>query len=351
VYAHAHKNISTGRGAFGRRAKASATRWIGRMALIVLLVALGLSITGAILGSIGASALELLVARRYDRASLFARSAASARPFLAAATPLFLSAMAMRFVQDADLFALKALGASSADAGIYAAARNLSLAITVFSAAFTPLILSTLVRLVGEGALDHARDMARDALRLVLLLTPFAALASGAAEGIVRLVFGDPFAPAGPVLSRLIFAGLGVTVVAVGSAVLIAGGRLDLPARILGVLAPLVIVGHLWAIPRFGPIGAAWVTTGAMGLAAAAILVSIARMWGIAPPAATILRTAGVALAAGLAARAWSGEGLALVGELAVLGAAIPVLFLALGEFTRRELDVARRAAFPPPRT
>ena len=344
VYAHAHKNISTGRGAYGRRAQAVAARWISRMVLIVLLVALGLSITGAILGSIGASAIELLVARRYDRASLFARSAASARPFLTAATPLFVSAVAMRFVQDADLFALKALGASSADAGIYAAARNLSLAITVFSAAFTPLLLATLVRLVGEGALDHARDMARDALRLVLLMTPFAALASGAAEGIVRLVFGDPFAPAGPVLSRLIFAGLGFTVVAVGSAVLIAGGRLDLPARILGVLAPLVIVGHLWAIPRFGAIGAAWVTTGAMGLAAAAILASIARMWGIAPPLMSVIRAAAVSLAAAAVARAWPASGAELVLRLALLSAGIPLAIVALGEFSRRELRVARGA-------
>jgi O-antigen/teichoic acid export membrane protein len=341
VYAHAHKNISTGRGAFGRRAQAVAARWIGRMALIVLLVLVGWSITGAILGSIGASVIELLVARRYDRAPLFARSAASARPFLAAATPLFLSAMAMRFVQDADLFALKALGASSAEAGIYAAARNLSLAVSVFSAAFTPLILSTLVRLVGEGALDHARDMARDALRLVLLMTPFAALAAGASEGIARLVFGDPFAPAGPILSRLIFTGVGVNIVAVGSAILIAGGRLDRPARILGVLAPLVIVGHLWAIPRFGALGAAWVTTGAMGLAAAAILASIARMWGIAPPLASTIRAGAVSLAAAAAVRAWPSSGAELVVRLTLLSAGIPLAILALGEFSRRELRVA----------
>lgn len=252
VYAHGHRNITTGLGSFGHRARIVATRWIARMVLILLLVGLGLSITGAIVASIGASALELLVARRYDRAPLFARPAISSRPFLTATVPLVVAALSLRGLQDADLFALKALGASSAEAGIYAAARNLSLATNVFAAAFAPLILSTLVRLVREGDLDHARDMSRDALRLVLLLVPFAALVAGASDGIVRLVFGTDFAAAGPLLSRLIFAGIAVAVMAVGGAILIAGGRLDRPARILASLLPLTVVAHMWAIPATG---------------------------------------------------------------------------------------------------
>lgn len=347
VYAHGHRNIATGLGRFGLRARAVATRWSARMVLILLLVGLGMSVTGAIVASIGASALELLVARRYDRAPLFARPAISSRPFLAATVPLVVSALALRVLLDADLFALKALGASSAEAGIYAAARNLSLATNVFSAAFAPLILSTLVRLVREGALDHARDMSRDALRLVLLLVPFAALAAGASDGIVRLVFGEDFAGAGPLLARLIFAGLAVAVMGVGGAVLIAGGRLDRPAWILVTLVPLTVAAHVWAIPRFGAIGAAWVSTGAMTAGALMTLVAIARMWGVVPPPASLVRTALVALGAGLAARAWPLSGWELVAELALLSAAIPVALIALGEFSRRELSVARRAVRP----
>jgi O-antigen/teichoic acid export membrane protein len=347
VYAHGHRNIATGLGRFGHRARAVATRWTARMALILLLVGLGWSITGAIVASIGASILELIVARRYDRAPLFTRSAASARPFLVAAAPLFLSAIALRILQDADLFALKALGASTAEAGIYAAARNLALATGVFSGAFAPLILSTLVRLVREGAVDHARDMSRDALRLVLALTPFVALAAGASDGIVRLIFGAAFAPAGPLLSRLIFAGLAFTVIAVGSAILIAGGRIDLPARIFAAMLPLTIAAHVWIIPRFGAIGAAWVTTGAMTMGATVTLVAIGRMWGVAPPLASVIRTAAISFAAGLAARAWPAAGLELVVELVLIGGAIPLAFLALGEFSRRELSIARQAVFP----
>lgn len=347
VYAHGHRNIATGLGRFGHRARVVATRWTARMVLILLLVGRGMSVTGAILASIGASALELVVARHYDRAPLFARPAFSSRPFLASTVPLLAAALALRVLLDADLFALKALGASTADAGIYAAARNLSLATNVFAAAFAPLILSTLVRLVGEGALDHARDMSRDALRLVLLLLPFAALAAGASEGIVRLVFGEDFAPAAPLLARLLFAGLAVAVMGVGGAVLIAGGRLDRPARILVSLVPLAIAAHVWAIPRYGPIGAAWVSTGAMTAGALMTLIAIARMWGVVPPPASLARTTLVALAAWFSARAWPLFGWELVAELALFSAAILVALIALGEFSRRELSVAWKALLP----
>jgi O-antigen/teichoic acid export membrane protein len=350
VYAHGHRNSATGLGGFGHRARIVATRWIARMALIVLLVGLGWSVTGAIVASIGASALELLVARRYDRAPLFTRPAVSSRPFLAATAPLLVAALALRVLQDADLFALKALGASAAEAGFYAAARNLSLATTVFAAAFSPLILSTLARLVAEGDLDHARDMSRDALRLALLLLPFAALAAGSSEGIVQLVFGPDFAAAAPLLARLLFAGVAVAVMSVAGTILIAGGRLSRPGWILAALVPLTIAGHVWAIPRYGAIGAAWVSTGAMVAGAALTLLAVARMWGVVPPAASVARIALVGLAAGIAARAWSPSGWALVAELALLAAAIPVALIALGEFSPRELAVARNAIWPPRR-
>jgi O-antigen/teichoic acid export membrane protein len=346
VLAHGHRNIATGLGRYGHRARTVATRWIARMVLVLVLVGLGMSITGAILATIGATALELLVARRYDRAPFFARSAPSSRHFLRASVPLVLAAISLKIVQDVDLFALKALGASSAEAGIFAGARNLALVTHVFSAAFSPLILSTLVRLVHAGDIDHARDMSRDALRLVLLLLPFVSLVAGASDGIVRLVLGTDFAPAGPLLARLVFAGLGVAVMVVGGGILIAGGEIDRSAWIIGSLVPLTIAGHLWAIPRFGAIGAAWVTTGAMTAGALATLIAVARMWGVRPPPGTVARVALVSAAAGFAARVWPAEGWGLVAQLALFAAAIPLAFVALGEVTKREFALARYAVF-----
>lgn len=347
VLAHGHRNVSTAMGGFGHRARIVAARWVSRMILVILLVALGLSIRGAILGSIGASLVELAVSMRYDRAPLLARVAVPIRPFFWTTAPLFAAAIAQRVVHDMDLFALKALGASTAEAGYYAAARNLAIAGSAFSAAFTPLLLSTLVRLVGEGAADHARDMARDAIRLMLLLAPFAALTAGASAGIVRLVFGREFGPAAPLMAWLVFASLAGATITLGCAILAAGGELRGPVRILGALVPATFVAHLWAIPRWGALGAAIVTTGATTTGMLFVLVAAARTWRMSWPVWTLLRTAGVALAVGLAARAWIGAGPHLVAKLALSAGAVPLLLLALGEFSRRELQVALRAALP----
>lgn len=347
VYAHGHRNIVTGIGDYGHRARAVATRWISRMVLVIVLVGMGLSIRGAILAAIGASILELLVARRYDRAPLFARSTVSSRPFLLAAAPLVVGALALRVVQDADLFALKALGASTAEAGFYAAARNLSVAPLVFAAAFAPLVLSTLARLTRDGEIEHARGMARDAERLALALVPFAALVAAASGGIVDLVFGPGFEPAAPVLSWLIFAGVAATVLSIGGVILVAGGRLEVQARILVALIPVVIGGHLWAIPRFGALGAARVSTFSLLAGMALTMAAVAHMWRVWPPAMTLVRLTLVSLAAWWTAHAWPADGWRLVGQLAGLSAAIPVALVALGEFDRRELAVGWGALFP----
>ena len=133
---------------------------------------------------------------------------------------------------------------------------------------------------------------------------------------------------------------------AIGGVILIAGGKLDSQARILVALIPLAIGGHLWAIPRFGALGAARVSTFAMVAGSLLTLAAVARMWRVWPPAGTLVRVAIVSLGAGLAAHAWPATGWRLIGELALLGAAIPAAFVALGEFDRRELEVAWNAVF-----
>ena len=63
LLAQAYRNILTGRGQFAARALTGASRWLARLVLIAIAVELGLSIPAAILGSIGASIVELAVGR------------------------------------------------------------------------------------------------------------------------------------------------------------------------------------------------------------------------------------------------------------------------------------------------
>src|SRR5207253_2658500 len=148
---------------------------------------------GAILGSIGASLVELAVSRRYVRPPLIGRAALPARQFWSYAVPLFLTAVSTRLYDKLDLFVLKSLGATAEQAGIYAAAQNLALIPAIFSLAFAPLLLSTLSSLCFSRDLDSARAMSRDALRIIFWLLPLAAVVAGAAPEIVAWIFGRPF--------------------------------------------------------------------------------------------------------------------------------------------------------------
>src|SRR5579871_4491245 len=94
--AQAHRNILIGLGRFGPRAAAAAGRWITRLALIVGLVGIGFSVSGAIFGSIGASLAELAIGRCYVQPALFRRAHLPIREFGGYVVPLFLFAASMR---------------------------------------------------------------------------------------------------------------------------------------------------------------------------------------------------------------------------------------------------------------
>jgi O-antigen/teichoic acid export membrane protein/ubiquinone/menaquinone biosynthesis C-methylase UbiE len=340
--AHAHRHILVGTGGFRQRAWLSAARWTVRLVLILALVALGeFSVKGAIVASIGTSVIELGLARRFIRPALFGPTDFPAQRLWAAAVPLFLCALALRVIDKLDLFMLKTLGATAAQAGIYGVAQNLTVVPGIFAMSFAPLLLSTLTRLLRDGHEQHARAMARDAMRLVLLLLPLAGLSAGAAGEIVRLIAGPDFAAAGPLLAVLIFEALTGTLLSVTNAILTAAGRANWTFIIAAPLVPLALIGHLLMIPRFGSLGAAAVTTTLTVCGAAAAGVAVWLQWRVTLPVASVARSTVLCVVAYVLAAWWPAGGLLLVVKLAAVSMLVLVGFLVLGEFSRREIALA----------
>jgi len=338
----AHRNILIGIGGFRQRALTSAGRWISRLLLIVLLVELGLSVPGAILGSIGASLVELAIGRWYVRPALFSRSSFPVRQLWDYAGPLFLSALSLSCYSRLDLFILKALGGTAGQAGIYGAAQNLSLLPGIFALALSPLLLSTLSRLLHAGDAGLAKEMGRHAMRAVLWLLPVAAMIAGAAPEIVQLFFGPLFLPAAPLLAVLIFGAVASVMLSVATSILIAVGKPGWTFALAAPLVPLAVAGHLMVIPRLGAIGASFVTTLLAILGALATVLAVYRLWRILPPAGTLWRSV---LACGLAfalAALWPAPGLLLLVKLPVIGVVIVLAFKVLREFNAHEIALAR---------
>jgi O-antigen/teichoic acid export membrane protein len=340
--AQAHRSILVGIGDFESRALAAATRWVSRLLLVVLFVHLGLSVQGAVLGSIGASLVEVAVCRRYVRPALSFRAAGRVGQLWSVVAPLLVSALALRFFDRLDLVALMALGGTPAQAGHYGAAQNLSILPTLVGLSFAPLLLATLTRSFSRGDHAEARRVGSAALRWVALLLPFAALGAGASRGIVGLLFGPAFAPTAPLIAPLIFAALALVTIGATTAMLTAAGRLGLTAAFTAPLPVVAGLAYLAVIPRYGMRGAALVTLLVSTGAALSLCVAVFRVCRMQAPLATLVRSAVVGAAAYGAAMLWAADGAAVLVELGVLGLGAVIALAGLGEFTRAELGAVR---------
>ena len=344
--ARAYRDVLTGRGRFREVAAVSLSRWMSRLALIVVLVRLTGSIMGAVVGSVGATAVELLVAQRFGRVPMRGRSPIGWSRMWQVAAPLVVYGAAMQLLSKIDLFALSALRGTSADVGLYAAAQNLAVPPGLFALSLAPLLLATLGRLRRSGAEADARRVARDALRVSVALVPFVALVAGTADELVRVVFGPSFAGSGALLALLFGAGVATVVMSVSVSIVTAMDAQRVVSVLgIGVLAG-ALAGHLLLIPRFGAVGAAMVTAGAGVAGGLASVALVHRRWGV-HVYATLVRAA---LIAGptywLATRVPTEASLALAAKLALLSAFVVGAFVALGEL---DADDRRRvrAAWP----
>ena len=286
---------------------------------------------------LGAAVVELAIARYHVRPA-WSRKTDVPVTLWGYAVPTFLASMSLRLM-NVDLFFLKSLGASAALAGIYGASQNVAFIMPgVFAISFSPLLLSTILKVRRDEDPEAARTLGRNAVRFVLCMIPVASVAAAASDEIAVLLFGAHFRDAGPLMSVLVFAGLAMMMINLMNSVLIAWGKPSWPIRIAAPLLPLAIAGHLLAIPRFGPPGAAWVTATVTGLGGLSGLIAVLRLLGIGLPVATLVRALLLSGLAAAAAFLWPAQGLAGVLEGAAALLLVLAGFLALGEFRLAEI-------------
>lgn len=344
--AQVQRSILVGTGAFRPRALASAGRWIARLVIIVLLVEMGFSVQGALLGNACASLVEVLIGRCYIRPSPFRSSRFPARLLWPYALPLFFSAISLAIFTKLDVVLLKTLGSTAAQAGVYGAAQNFSLLFEIFGFSFAPLLLSTLSRLLSVGDTQSAEVIGRNALRVGVGLLPVAALLAGTAAEVVPLAFGSQFLPAAPLSAILIFGSYALLLIAITTALLTAVGKPHAAFWLTGPLVPLAIVGHLWLIPRFGPFGAVLVTTLVASGGALASILTVHHHWRILPPIGTAWRSLLVSVGTYCLAALWVTSGVWIFVKLSLLGIFGVFAFVVLGEFSREELSLAYSLGF-----
>jgi O-antigen/teichoic acid export membrane protein len=338
----AHMAVLVGVGEFPSRATAAVGRWIGRLLLMLVLVGMGYSVYGAIAANVGASVVELAIARYCIRPPLLGRSSFAAGRLWGYAVPLFLFAISMRLFDRVDVVAIKALGGTGAQVGLYGAAQNLSLVPLLFGSVLAQILLSTLSSMQRDGRIEASDRLARNGIRVIVVLFPFAAMVAGSAHEIVTLIFGAAFAATAPLLALLIFAGVALAMIQVTSAVLTASARPGLTFATAGPLVLTAVAGHVALIPLFGPIAAAAVTTVCAFVAGAATIVLVGSVRGIAVPLATLARSVVAAALAYVAASGWSTPGPWVMVKLAAVSGLIVAVLAVLGELDASEIALLR---------
>jgi O-antigen/teichoic acid export membrane protein len=330
--AQAHRDVLVGLGLFKQRAWASGWRWVFRLGLIVLLVNLGLSIDGAIIGGMLSSLVELAICRWYVRPQLFGRPGVSARPLLSYVAPLSLYSVSIKLYDKLDLVTFKALGGTIAMAGIYASAEGLATLPAILATSFAPLILSALGEAMKAGDLAAAKERARKALRAMLLLLPAGGVIPAMSTELTGALYGTAFLPAAPLFNVMVFGSLAMFIIAVTTSIMVSAAKPGWTFRIMGPLVLAQLVGDLLVIPRYGAMGAAVVGTICAVAGATICIMLVRKIWGILPPLPTFLRSVAIGVAAYVAASLWPTPGVLAFFKLFLIGLGTMALFWWFGD-------------------
>ena len=248
---------------------------------------IGLAGTSLIVSVIGAAALLLLLAPRLPASA----AAPAHQSWLRESWPLFLNQLLQGLFFKVDAILLPALGGLLA-AGAYAAAYKVSEGAGILSSSFT---LALFPRLATTSATSDAYRMA---LRILLQLGfPLAAGIALLAEPIIAVVGGREYLPDAAVALAILICYLPLSYAnGLTQYVLIAAGRQR--ALTVAFVAALVfnLVANVLLIPRYGYVGAAWVTV----LSELVLLIPFQLLALRIAPDVSLLREAGRPLVATL---------------------------------------------------
>jgi O-antigen/teichoic acid export membrane protein len=157
------------------------------------------------------------------------------------------------------------------DLGYYSAALTITLAISLMTFAIRAAIYPVMSRYAREAPDKLALLHAKANQYLIALALPIAAAVCLLARPIIRLIYGEAFAPAAPVLQVSIWAAVFLLVNVPNARLLLVDNRQAAAAGLTAVSMSVNVVANLILIPLFGIVGAAT----ARVVASAAFFLSI----------------------------------------------------------------------------
>ncbi len=327
----------------GEAVLAMATR-ILRLALPVLLVALGYSLFGAFLGIAIAMILSFSIGLAMTGLPTRNNNSFSSNTLILFALPVIAFSLIQSLLTQLDMFFVKAMLTAGENAGYYVAATTLAKlpyeAITTIALVLLPLVSETsFANRIAKTSfyIMHAFRYA------ILFILPTALIASVTALPLITLFYRQAYAPAASVLSILAIAYLFLAFFTISATIIIAHGK---PKHVFAIGASALLLDFIlnyYLVPILGMEGAAIATLASMAIAA---LITTAYVFGkfrVFP-----FRSGAKALLAAAIPIAispffyWSG--LMLLLEYAILVAIYIVLLFLLREIREEDFIILRNA-------
>jgi len=330
--------VLAGRRRYSFYAGSWAIYWLAKAALVIGLVAMGLSVEGAIIGSVLASVVGVAVTWLWSGVSL-SHGTLATRKFVLFGLPLAGIALMQRTVQNTDLWFITRLLPSYNQAGYYGLAQYISRALMMLPVAVSGAVFPTLTQAISQGDEARCHRLIRQSFRfaLIIMVAAIAVLASSMRELIV-LVFGADFAPATAPALCLMFAALLFAMEFIARTVLVSAGK---PALCLAAFAPVVPINILLnyvLVTRYGMIGASLATTATAALAAGILTAVVWREFRALLPALTVLRTLLTGGFIYLAGTYLPATGPVVLGKCTMLAIAYGLTLILIGELRKDDL-------------
>jgi len=268
-----------------------AIYWLAKAGLVIGLVALGLSVEGAIIGSVLASVVAVAVTWLWSGVPLRSGTVPTGKLVLFG-LPLAGIALMRRTVQNMDLWFITRLLPSYNQAGYYGLAQYISRALMMLPVAVSGAVFPTLTQAISQADEARYRQLIRQSFRftLIIMVAAIAVLASSMRELIV-LVFGADFALATSPALYLMFAALLFAMEFIAKTVLVSAGKPTLCLAAFAPVVPINILLNYVLVTRYEMIGASLATTATAALAAAILSALVWREFRALLAPLTVLRT------------------------------------------------------------
>lgn len=324
---------------------------LAKLGSSVLLVRLGRSLTGAIVGNvIGTLAAWLAAQWLLRRATGFSlrnvaqrseRAAAryNGRTMLSFALPTVLFTLTSTFRTTVGLVGVKALVRDGLQVAYYSAANYLAAAPTMLLFAFSFTLFPHLASSIHAENWPLTRTYIRSAVRyFAIVVIPSMLLVLGASPQLIPLLYPDSYAAAAPLLNWLLVSTTLHSLYMIFANAILAEGRVLLALGLSSGLVPLSFVTTWHLTGRWGATGAAVAAAATTGLAALAVSAYVLRRFAVQLPWDSLGRITIASSGIFAVTRLYVPRGALLVPYCAALGLAYLALLLLLREITTEDL-------------